>query len=58
MEKSISRRGFVMAAGAVGAMATLPVIARAADVTWDDEADVVVCGVGTAGAPAAITARR
>ncbi|MBM6999172.1 FAD-binding protein [bacterium] len=56
MEKSISRRGFVMAAGAVGAMATLPVIARAADVTWDDEADVVVCGVGTAGAPAAITA--
>ena len=37
-------------------MAYAPVVAKADEMTWDEEHDVVVCGGGTAGGPAAIEA--
>lgn len=56
MGREISRRGLIVGAGIACAGTMLPTIAYADEVQWDDEADVVVCGVGTAGAPAAIAA--
>ena len=55
----MSRSTFLKGAGLAGAGMTLggwAVTARADEQGWDDEADVVVCGCGTTGAPAAIEA--
>lgn len=64
MEKGISRRGFVSAAGGAAASACMfSGIARADEQggaslpeSWDEEADVVVVGFGAAGAAAAYSA--
>jgi hypothetical protein len=59
----VSRRSFLTSGAAVGAAgavaaAALPVQpARAEEVRWDREADVVVIGAGAGGLPAAIAAR-
>lgn len=60
MNNALTRRHFVTFAAAGAAYASLAATAFAdvsvEDVVWDDEADVVVCGSGTCGAPAAIEA--
>lgn len=57
---SVSRRGFLKAAGAAGAAAlaagTAVAVADEAARAWDEECDILVVGYGGAGAAAAITA--
>lgn len=59
---SVTRRGFIAAAGATLATAGLATSAFAAegsaaqDVAWDQECEVLVCGYGAAGAACAIEA--
>jgi hypothetical protein len=62
---SLSRRDILtggMAAGVGAAMLSVPSVAQAQatpqqDITWDYEADVVICGAGAVGLSAAIAAR-
>jgi hypothetical protein len=55
---SLSRRRLLTSGAAVGAVAAMPTQpARAADIAWDREADVVVIGAGAGGLVAAIAAR-
>lgn len=60
METTLSRTQFLKIAGVAGAaglMASVPALASEADeAAWDYETDVVICGCGTSGAPAAIAA--
>ena len=61
-EHTLNRAQFLKVAGAAAGMAALAGAGTAladvavADIAWDDEADVVVCGCGTCGAPAIIEA--
>lgn len=62
MSTSMNRAQFLKFAGATAAVTAFAGASSAladvavSDIAWDEEADVVVCGCGTAGAPAAIEA--
>ena len=61
---SISRRSFVQGAGLAAATTAMASVASTAvaqeavgaDIAWDGEADIVICGLGVSGLAAAITA--
>lgn len=62
MSQSVNRAQFLKLAGSTAAVVAFTGVSSAladvavSDIAWDGEADVVVCGCGTAGAPAAIEA--
>lgn len=62
MQASLNRAQFLKAAGVaagaalIGGVAVAKADVAVADIAWDDETDVLVCGSGTCGAPAAIEA--
>lgn len=60
MSITMNRAQFLKVAGAAGAASlmtgTAALASEAAEASWDYETDVVVCGCGTSGAPAAIAA--